>query len=90
MNLLLITQLGDISHPKSRGMFLEFLFETVSAFGTVGLSMGATAKMDAAGKISITAAMFVGRVGILSLVYLMTQKRSVARYRFAEENILIG
>ena len=90
VSLLLITQLGDISHPQSRGMFLEYLFETVSAFGTVGLSMGPTAKMDAAGKISIIAAMFVGRVGILSLVYLMTQRRSAARYRFAEENILIG
>ena len=90
VSLLLITQLGDLSHDQSRGLFLEYLFETVSAFGTVGLSMGSTAKIDAVGKIFIITAMFVGRVGILSLIYLMTQKRSAARYRFAEENILIG
>ena len=87
---LLITQLGGQSHEYSRGLFLEYLFETVSAFGTVGLSMGVTPKLNDAGKLLITGMMFTGRVGILSLAYIFTSRETKASYRFAEENIMIG
>lgn len=51
------------------------LFEVVSALGTVGLSMGATASLDAVGKIIVMLAMFVGRVGSLTmLVFLMAHR----------------
>jgi trk system potassium uptake protein TrkH len=71
-------------------MFLEYLFETISAFGTVGLSMGLTPRLDTAGKALITLTMFVGRVGILTLVYLFAQQKAPPRYEYAEENIMIG
>lgn len=87
---LLITQLGDLSHEQSRGIFLEYLFETVSAFGTVGLSMGSTAKIDTVGKLLITATMLVGRVGILTVVYLFARQKSKPTFQYAEENIMIG
>lgn len=41
------------------------LFEVLSALGTVGLSMGVTSELNEAGKLIITAVMYVGRVGIL-------------------------
>ena len=87
--LLLMTELGEVPHPMSRGNFLELLFEVVSAFGTVGLSTGLTGGLTAAGKIILTVIMFVGRLG--PLVIAMALSRKIApKYRYAEETIMIG
>ncbi|MCK5683644.1 hypothetical protein KAJ27_05965 [bacterium] len=48
--------------------FREIIFEVISAIGTVGLSLGITAKLSDIGKVIIILAMFVGRVGPLTLV----------------------
>jgi trk system potassium uptake protein TrkH len=88
--LLLITQLGDISHTESRGFFLEYLFETVSAFGTVGLSMGVTSRLDLGGKLIVTAMMLLGRLGPLTLAFAMARRTRRAEFQYAEENIIVG
>ncbi len=50
------------------------LFETVSAFGTVGLSMGLASKLSIFGKIIISFTMFMGRVGALTIIFAATTK----------------
>lgn len=50
--------------------FIQLLFETISAFGTVGLTMGITAKLSAFGKCIIMFVMFCGLIGPLTLVFL--------------------
>ncbi|MEC9488800.1 MAG: TrkH family potassium uptake protein [Halanaerobium sp.] len=73
------------------GSFLEVLFETVSAFGTVGLSMGQTPDLTEIGRILIVFMMFVGRVGPLTLALAignMSPGRQKLRYPL--EKILIG
>lgn len=91
LSLLLIIQLGNIPHKESRGLFLEYLFETVSAFGTVGLSVsGISAQMEIAGKLLIILMMFIGRVGILTLAYLLTHISTAGDFQYAEENVIIG
>jgi len=87
--LLLMTELGEVPHPMSRGNFLELLFEVVSAFGTVGLSTGLTGGLTAAGKIILTVIMFVGRLGPLVIAMALSRKMA-PKYRYAEENIMIG
>jgi trk system potassium uptake protein TrkH len=87
---LLITQLGDISHTESRGLFLEYLFETVSAFGTVGLSMGVTTRLDLAGKLIIIVMMLLGRLGPLTLAFAMARRVKKTQFQYAEENIIVG
>jgi trk system potassium uptake protein TrkH len=87
---LLITQLGDLSHMESRGLFLDYLFETVSAFGTVGLSMGVTTKFDTAGKLIIIAMMLLGRLGPLTLAFAMARRVKKSELQYAEENIIVG
>lgn len=57
------------------GDFLDLAFETVSAFGTVGLSRGVTDDLDAAGRIVIMAIMFLGRVGPLTFGFLLAVRR---------------
>lgn len=86
---LLITELGELSHPLSRGKFLELFFETVSAFGTVGLSTGVTPRLSTAGKLIITAMMFIGRLGPLVFA-IAVSRRTTTRYYYAVESIMIG
>jgi trk system potassium uptake protein TrkH len=87
---LLTTQLGDLSHGESRGLFLDYLFETVSAFGTVGLSMGVTTRLDTAGKLIIIAMMLLGRLGPLTLAFAMARRTKMPEFQYAEENIIVG
>jgi trk system potassium uptake protein TrkH len=70
--------------------FLWLLFEVVSAFATVGLSLGVTPELSDIGKFVITTTMYIGRVGPLTLFSALMLRSSVPRYRYAEEQVLIG
>lgn len=65
-------------------------FETVSALGTVGLSQGATAELDAIGKLVVVACMFVGRVGGLAAIMFMAQSAVRARFALPVEDVNVG
>jgi trk system potassium uptake protein TrkH len=70
--------------------FGGILFETVSAFGTVGLSTGVTGSLSVPGKVVTTVLMYAGRLGPLTLAYAFLRFRKPARHRFAEERVMIG
>jgi len=74
---------------SQRGPFEVLAFETFSAFGTVGLSLGATADLDAVGKVTVILLMLVGRVGPLTLALLLARK-STARITYPEARIMVG
>jgi trk system potassium uptake protein TrkH len=65
-------------------------FEAVSALGTVGLSIGATAQLDGIGKVVIMAAMFAGRVGPISMFAFLASRARVREWRYPEEQIDVG
>ncbi|MBK7712098.1 MAG: ATPase [Bacteroidales bacterium] len=68
---------------------LQILFECVSAFGTVGLSLGITPYLKDVSKLLLVVLMFTGRVGILSLLFTFFRKAKPPVYRYPKENILI-
>ncbi|MGZ9585321.1 TrkH family potassium uptake protein [Paenibacillus marinisediminis] len=70
--------------------FLEILFETTSAFGTVGLTMGITSELSSIGKLLIALTMFIGRLGPLTLAYALGPKTERELYRHPEGKITIG
>jgi trk system potassium uptake protein TrkH len=61
--------------------YLQLMFEAASALGTVGLSMGITASLSVWGKIILTALMFLGRVGPLTLSLALFQSQTTASVR---------
>jgi trk system potassium uptake protein TrkH len=83
------TELHDLAHPGVRGDFLSLNFEAVSAFGTVGLSMGETPGLRSTSKLVIILLMFIGRLGPLTLAVALGRRRRV-EYQYAEEEVLVG
>ena len=88
--LLQQTEIGEVSHRLTRGSFLELMFETVSAFGTVGLSTGVTPTLSMTGKLIITMMMFIGRLGPLAIAIAVSRRSASKNYYYAQENIMIG
>ncbi len=88
--LLMITELPEISHTNTGGLFLEILFEVISAFGTVGLSTGITPTLSTTGKVLITVLMFIGRLGPLTVALAVRGKEIPAKYKYLQEDVLVG
>ena len=70
--------------------FEKTLFEAVSAFGTVGLSMGITSQLSSFGKIIIISLMYLGRVGPLTLIFAISETQEKSNFKFSEEKFSIG
>ena len=88
--LLQITEYAGQSPGATRGWALEYLFETVSALGTVGLSTGVTSKLTTLGKLVLIACMFVGRLGPLVVAVSFLGRRERLPYSLPEERVMIG
>jgi trk system potassium uptake protein TrkH len=88
--LLLLSTPDNLYSGEHHSQFLSYLFEVVSAFGTVGLSMGATTQMTCLGKLLIIIIMLIGRVGVLTFSYLIAGAELTNGIEYAEENIMIG
>lgn len=83
--VLSITQKGYFN-------FIDFLYESTSAFGTVGLSLGLTPKLTAIGKVAIILTMYAGRVGPLTLTLAFARRQQTASnaIKYPEDKILVG
>lgn len=78
-------------HFEADHSFMELTFETVSAFATVGLSLGITPELGAMAKVLLTILMFIGRVGPLTLVLAVGEKIvNTGRKEYPEARVLIG
>ncbi|MGE0684926.1 MAG: TrkH family potassium uptake protein [Candidatus Binatia bacterium] len=73
-----------------RGELLAVVFETVSAFGTVGLSMGLTPTLGAWSKLSLIGLMFIGRLGPLLLMDFFEHLPPAPPIRYAKEELMVG
>ena len=89
-SVLLLTGGRNLPPAETRHFFVEYLFETVSAFGTVGLSMGITPQMSDVQKIAIILMMFAGRVGPLTLAFSLSRGPSRTNLTYAEEAVMVG
>ncbi|MGL6174588.1 MAG: potassium transporter TrkG, partial [Cellulosilyticaceae bacterium] len=72
--------------------FMELLFEVVSAFGTVGLTLGITSGLSFVGKVIIIILMFIGRLGIItmSVALMLKQEKEKLGIQYPEEKVMVG
>lgn len=68
----------------------ELIFEVTSALGTVGLSIGATARLDDMGKVIIMLTMFIGRIGPMTLFMLLSEEHARSQLRYTEARITLS
>ncbi|WP_343310411.1 TrkH family potassium uptake protein [Bacillus atrophaeus] len=90
MAILLVFGSTLILTITEKHSLLELLFEVCSAFGTTGLSLGITADLSDIGKCVIMIVMFIGRIGILTFLYLIGRKEIEANYHYPKERVIIG
>ncbi len=85
--VLLITE----NLPLNNGIEYVF-FEVISALATVGLSLGLTPDLTAIGKILIMVLMFIGRIGIMTVIYALGSHAKIDEelIRYPEEEIVVG
>ena len=71
---------------------LECAFEVISAFATVGLSLGGSPSLTVLGKILIIILMFLGRVGTLTIFIALLSKNAKIKpkVRYPEGKIIVG
>jgi trk system potassium uptake protein TrkH len=86
--IFISTFILSITDPEKS--FLSLLFEEISAFATVGLSVGITSSLSLAGKSIIILSMYIGRIGTLTLAMALTKRIVYSKYRYSEINVLVG
>ena len=70
--------------------FEPLLFESISAFATVGLSTGITFDMPPAGQVVLIALMYMGRVGVVTVGAALALSAKPRRYALPEEHVIVG
>jgi trk system potassium uptake protein TrkH len=90
VSILLLSAPNGSGATASRHLFVEYLFETVSAFGTVGLSMNLTPNLIPVQKLALVFLMFAGRVGPLTLAFSLARSTLKHSFTYAEEGVMVG
>ena len=75
---------------SGKASFFDIAFEHVSAMGTVGLSTGITPLLSSAGKLVLSAAMFVGRVGTLTVAFAVGGRTAHSHFKYPEGHTMVG
>ena len=73
--------------------FMDIFFETISAFGTVGLSLGITAKLSALGKFIIACLMIIGRLGPITIsiaLFKTNKEKNENSVAYPKGNVIVG
>lgn len=92
VGIILVVVVSMVLTISEDAVFLDLLFETTSAFGTVGLSRGITPNLTIFGKILIILTMYSGRVGPLTMAFAFAKKQKTKsnNYRYSEGNLFVG
>jgi trk system potassium uptake protein TrkH len=86
---LMITE-GSNPHLPVDRRWLSLIFEVVSAFSTVGLSLNVTPHLTTAGKVVVMALMFIGRVGPLMLALHLARPLKPSKVNYPREDLSLG
>lgn len=88
--LVLFQAPGASTVEEERAVFLDYLFETVSALGTVGLSTGITGDLSPVSRLFISLLMFIGRLGPLTIASSLATGGTADDWHYPEEEVMVG
>jgi trk system potassium uptake protein TrkH len=90
ISFLLIIIITFLLCAANQFSYTQNLFETASAFGTVGLSTGITPMLNPISKMLVSFTVFVGRVGVLSFILSLYAAKSLNKVRLPKEELSVG
>ncbi|MHB1392393.1 MAG: potassium transporter TrkG [Clostridia bacterium] len=92
LSLIVIISTTVVLSISENATFLEYLFESTSAFGTVGLSLGITPLLSSVGKAALIITMFLGRVGVLTMIMAITvrMQKTEVKLKYPEAKVMVG
>jgi Trk-type K+ transport system membrane component len=68
----------------------KLFFEVCSAFGTTGLTTGITGILSSTGKVILMILMFIGRIGVLSFLFILRGNVVTEHIHYPKEKLIIG
>ena len=86
--VLSMTTILTITEPDK--LFINLLYEATSAFATVGLTAGVTQSIGVVSKITLIITMYLGRVGAMTVILAVINKKKKSGIKYPEAKILIG
>lgn len=86
-NLVMIFILSITDYEKN---IMSLIFEQISAFSTTGLSTGITSDMSITGQGILILSMFIGRIGTLTLLLALSNKKRAEKYSYPNAHLFIG
>lgn len=93
IGLIVVTVGSIILSFNQDAPFIDVLFETVSAFGTVGITTGLTEKLNVISKLTLIVIMYFGRVGVLTVAFIFARKTKsggINRVKYPDGRIMVG
>jgi trk system potassium uptake protein TrkH len=88
--ILATTALLLITEQNPTCSFLPYVFEAVSAFANLGISLGLTPFLSSAGKIIIMVSMLIGRIGALTLILAIKTHKDTGDFQYPEERVMLS
>lgn len=92
LSLIVIISTTIVLSIFENATLTEYFFESISAFGTVGLSLGITPALGIASKLALAFTMFMGRVGVLTMgmAIAVRMQKSEVKLKYPEAKVLVG
>lgn len=92
ISLFVVMSVTMLLTITENGSFMDILFEAVSGFATVGLSLGETQKLSQIGKLIMSLTMFIGRLGPITMAVALTirNEKKKINIRKPEEKVMVG
>ncbi|MEO0531425.1 MAG: potassium transporter TrkG [Planctomycetota bacterium] len=90
LTLILVIEQSGFGHGGSQGLFLESLFEVISALGTVGLSTGLTTDLSDTSRVIMVFLMLLGRLGPITTFVALSHGERSEPVEYPNEEPLVG
>ena len=88
--LIVFAGIFGLSILEPQASVMALVFECTSALSTVGSSLDLTPTLGSDSKLIVIVLMFIGRVGVLTLISSLIKQKKITKYKYPSDNIIIN